>query len=137
MTDNESAEFQARQHIKAITFHGSERSPAEFQALSEELRSLQDDIMLPFFTAIASKEEQMLVEVLQEHLGRLVVTDDFKDCAMKFLQSRPDEYIFAYKGTDLGIVKKEMKLDFDDADFTKNMYRVQEEIIFRRINRVG
>lgn len=81
----------------------------------------------------AAKEEQLLVEVLQEHLGRLIVTDDFKDCEMKYYEVLPDEYVFAYKGIDLGVVKKEMKMDYDLGDFTKNLCSIQQIITFRKI----
>jgi hypothetical protein len=136
MTDNESAEFQARQEVKALTFYRSDRPHAELQALSEDLRSIQDNIMRPLFIAAANKEEQLLVEVLQEYLGRLVIADDFKDCQLKHYEVLPDEYIFAHKGIELGVVKKEIKFDYDPGDLQSNVYSIKQVITFRKIKPV-
>lgn len=86
-----------------------------------------------FAVKAARAEEELLVEVLQEHLGRVIVADDFKDCQLKFRDGLPNGYIFAHKGVDLGVVKKEMKMDYDPGDFTKNLVSMQHTITFRKI----
>lgn len=99
----------------------------------KDLREQQAQLSRQMAVTASTKEEQLLVEVLQEHLGRLVTTADFKDCQMKFRCGNMDEYLFAHKGVDLGVVRREIKMDYDPRDFTKNVYSIQHIITFRKI----
>jgi hypothetical protein len=84
----------------------------------------------------AKGEDQLLAEVLQAHLGRLVTTDDFKDCQLKFRQGYPDEYVFAYKGVDLGLVRRELKMEpLSNDDFVRNEFTISYTISFRPVKK--
>lgn len=94
---------------------------------------LQDIRAIAGMTVVAcrTKEEQLLVEVLSNHLGRLIVADDFKDCEMIYRQGESDLYIFKYNGVELGIVQRETKLDnFSEPYFSAGHYKVQYLITF-------
>jgi uncharacterized coiled-coil protein SlyX len=79
---------------------------------------------------VATGEQALWTDALQAHLGRLVTTDDFKDCQMKFTADHPDQYTLAHNGIDLGIVKRELKMDQDYLSMVENNYRISYEISF-------
>lgn len=86
--------------------------------------------------AAAKGEDKLLVEVLQEHLGRHVLTDDFKDCQVIFREGCPNEYVFAHLGVALGNVRREMELKYgytDISDPTKNLFSIKHTVTFRPI----
>lgn len=111
--------------IKALTWQPKPcAGPVDFP-------TMQAEITKGLSVQVANQEEHVLIEVLGKHLGRLITTADFKDCQMKYMVGRSNEYLFAYKGVDLGWVKKELKMGaLDVADFRHNQYNMQYVIYF-------
>lgn len=96
----------------------------------EEL-NIQADYSRKLAVASANKEDQMLAEILQQHLGRIVITDDFKDCQVKFYEGRPNEYTFVYKGEELGVVKRKLEMcPLSNEDFINNKFTISYTITF-------
>lgn len=105
--------------------------PAFKDIQCDDLANLQDEIMRPLLVAAVGNEDRLLMEVLQKHLGRLICTDDFKDCQMKFREGQPDEYTFAHKGVDLGIVRRKVELNsMCPPHFSADHFQVQYVISF-------
>jgi hypothetical protein len=130
MTDQ--SKIDAEKQVEQMQFKASHKFAEIEEGFREEL-SFMNDLVGHMVIEARGKEEELLVEVLQDHLGRLVTTDDFKDCEMKHYEARPNEYIFAHKGVDLGVVTKETRFAYDPGDFQRNMYKIEQLISFRKI----
>lgn len=59
------------------------------------------------------REDKLLYDALQEHLGREPQVGDIARCVMSFRRDLPDEYLFSYGDDRLGKVKKGLRTDFD------------------------
>jgi len=132
MTDQENFD----RYIKPLIWTGS--PVAELLKVPDpvDIPNIQEIYSRQFAVEAANKEDQLLVEVLQEHLGRLVCVEDFKDCQMKFPVGRPNEYTFAYRCEDLGVVRRETKLEFKIDDPSRNTYSIQHVIEFYPVKKL-
>jgi hypothetical protein len=78
--------------------------PSKFDPLEEmpDLTPLMDT----FIRDCINMEEKLIIRLLTDLLGREPVIEDFKECARIVLPHfEPNDYIIAYKNTNLGFVK--------------------------------
>ena len=90
-----------------------------------------DETIRTFMVKVVHGEDLLLVEVLQEHLGRFIIEDDLRDCQMAFMIDKPDEYQFSYKGVLLGKVVRDLTMGYDLA---LNIFTIRREVRFYKIH---
>lgn len=93
--------------------------------------SLLSETMKTFSVYVRQGEELIWLETLQKHLNRLVVSADFEDCQMKFEAGKLNSYVLAYKGEDLGIVRKELKMNDPDPQRAEYGHKMEYVITFQ------
>src|SRR4051812_39274938 len=85
------------------------------EMLYDETKYLKSHYDTMMFDRVAKMENDILVSVLKEYLGRSPSVDDYIKCERVFQSGILDRFYFAYEGTLLGYVER---------GFSHNCYKV-------------
>lgn len=95
-------------------------------------QDFQQNVISHLAMDVAKKEDALLMEVLEKHLGRKPTMEDAKDCQMVRTPEMPhDSYIFCHKGTQLGYLEKSGIERLYDEPLYLNQFKVGIKMSFK------